>query len=379
MLEGRITLTGRSDAISHAAVAEASCRIRHTRVGECAIIQGILLGGTYAQYALGMALMFGVMRIVNIAHGDLVILLALIGISLAAIFGLGPFTLMLLLVPLAAAIGWLLQRTVLNKVIGDDPLPSLIATFGLSIALQNFMLQIWSADTRSAAGDGIRSASINIGSLYLGVLPLLALAATLVLTGGLDALLRFTPFGRSLRAAAADVEAAAIRHGVNPQAVYGRGHGDRGRHSRRRRGFPVPPVHGLAGRRSCPTPLCFRSGHHRRSGFDLGRLPGRDGARSRTGCGISARPGLGRPRRPHCLSWRARDAASWSDEWKASMTIHEPLDFERTQSRQALPLRVERHTTSSRIGLSLGALALIVMALMPWWAGCRAQCVAWSN
>ena len=80
-----------------------------------AVIQGILLGGTYAQYALGMALMFGVMRIVNIAHGDLVILLALIGISLAAILGLGPFTLMLLLVPLAAAIGWLLQRTVLNK------------------------------------------------------------------------------------------------------------------------------------------------------------------------------------------------------------------------------------------------------------------------
>jgi branched-chain amino acid transport system permease protein len=184
-----------------------------------AVIQGILLGGTYAQYALGMALMFGVMRIVNIAHGDLVILLALIGISLAAILGLGPFTLMLLLVPLAAAIGWLLQRTVLNKVIGDDPLPSLIATFGLSIALQNFMLQIWSADTRSLNGGGIESASINIGSLYLGVLPLLALVAALILTGGLDALLRFTSFGRSLRAAAADVEAAAIT-GVNPHAVY---------------------------------------------------------------------------------------------------------------------------------------------------------------
>ena len=89
-----------------------------------AVIQGILLGGTYAQYALGMALMFGVMRIVNIAHGDLIILLALIGISLASTFGLGPFTVMVLLVPLAAAIGWLLQRVVLNGVIGDDPRPS---------------------------------------------------------------------------------------------------------------------------------------------------------------------------------------------------------------------------------------------------------------
>jgi branched-chain amino acid transport system permease protein len=184
-----------------------------------AVVQGILLGGAYAQYALGMALMFGVMRIVNIAHGDLVILLALIGISLTAAFGLNPFTLMLLLVPVATGIGWLLQRTVLNQVIGDDPLPSLIATFGLSIGLQNLMLEIWSADTRSLPGGGLESASLAVGGMHVGVLPLLALAAAIVITGGLDALLRFTRFGRSLRAASADVEAAAIT-GVNPRAVY---------------------------------------------------------------------------------------------------------------------------------------------------------------
>jgi branched-chain amino acid transport system permease protein len=184
-----------------------------------AVIQGALLGGMYAQYALGMALMFGVMRIVNIAHGDLIILFALIGISLATIFGLGPFTLMLILVPLAAAMGWLLQYTILNRVIGDDPLPSLIATFGLSITLQNFMLQIWSADTRSLPGGGIEAASVRIGNIYLGILPLIVLATATLLTGALDALLRFTRFGRSLRAAAADVEAASIT-GINPQAVY---------------------------------------------------------------------------------------------------------------------------------------------------------------
>ena len=184
-----------------------------------AVVQGVLLGGAYAQYALGMALMFGVMRIVNIAHGDIVILLALIGISLTAAFGLNPFTLMLLLVPTATAIGWVLQRSILNKVIGDDPLPSLIATFGLSIALQNLMLEIWSADTRSLPGGGLESASVVVGSLHVGVLPLLALAAAIVVTGGLDALLRFTRFGRSLRAASADVEAASIT-GVNPRSVY---------------------------------------------------------------------------------------------------------------------------------------------------------------
>ncbi|MGZ2433980.1 branched-chain amino acid transport system permease protein [Rhizobium pisi] len=184
-----------------------------------AIVQGVLLGGMYAQYALGMALMFGVMRIVNIAHGDLVILLALIGISLAAVLGFGPFTLMILLIPMAAAMGWLLQRLVLNRVLGDDPLPSLIATFGLSIALQNLMLQIWSADTRSLPGGGIEAASVNIAGLYLGVLPLIVLLVATLLTGGIDLTLRYTRFGRALRASAADTEAAAIT-GVNPRKVY---------------------------------------------------------------------------------------------------------------------------------------------------------------
>lgn len=182
-------------------------------------IQGILLGGLYAQYALGMALMFGVMRIVNLTHGDLMILLALVGISMASMFGLSPILLVLCLVPIAFALGWGLQRSVLNKVVSDDPLPSLIATFGLSIALQNAMLQIWSADTRSLPGQGIEQASWQIGPLYIGVLPVIVLAVATLLTAGLAALIARTRFGRALRASAADVEAAAMA-GVNPKAVY---------------------------------------------------------------------------------------------------------------------------------------------------------------
>jgi branched-chain amino acid transport system permease protein len=182
-------------------------------------IQGILLGGLYAQYALGMALMFGVMRIVNISHGDLMILLALIGVSLSVSFGLGPFVLLVVLVPIAAAIGYVLQRGILNRVVSQDPLPSIIATFGLSIALQNAMQQIWSADTRSIPGGGIEQASWQVGSIFIGVLPVIVLIVATGLTGGIDALLRFTKFGRALRASAADVEAAALT-GVNPQAVY---------------------------------------------------------------------------------------------------------------------------------------------------------------
>ncbi|WP_421404487.1 branched-chain amino acid ABC transporter permease [Agrobacterium fabrum] len=184
-----------------------------------ALIQGVLLGGMYAQYALGMALMFGVMRIVNIAHGDLVVLLALIGISASVAFGVGPLPLVLLLVPLAAVIGWSLQKFVLNKVVSADSLPSLIATFGVSIALQNLMLEIWSADTRSMSGGGIEAASVDIGGIYIGLLPVMILIAATLLTLGLDLTMRRTRFGRALRAAAADTEAAAMT-GVNPRVVY---------------------------------------------------------------------------------------------------------------------------------------------------------------
>ncbi|KJF72805.1 branched-chain amino acid ABC transporter permease [Agrobacterium arsenijevicii] len=184
-----------------------------------ALIQGVLLGGMYAQYALGMALMFGVMRLVNVAHGDLVVLFALIGVSLSVAFGLGPLPLIALLVPLAAIIGWGLQKFMLNKVVGADSLPSLIATFGLSIALQNLMLEIWSADTRSMTGGGIEAASLNIGGIHIGLLPVLILIAATLLTCGLDLTMRHTRFGRALRAAAADTEAAAMT-GINPRVVY---------------------------------------------------------------------------------------------------------------------------------------------------------------
>ncbi len=184
-----------------------------------ALVQGLLLGGMYAQYALGMALMFGVMRIVNTAHGDMMILLALLGVSLAGALAVGPYLVVAMLVPVAAVLGWLLQRLVLNRVLGNDPLPSLIATYGLSIALQNLMLQIWSADTRSLPGGGLEFASVSLGDVFVGVLPLQIFAAALLMSASVDLTLRYTAFGRALRAAAADPEAAAIA-GVDPKRVY---------------------------------------------------------------------------------------------------------------------------------------------------------------
>ncbi|PZO14607.1 MAG: branched-chain amino acid ABC transporter permease [Burkholderiales bacterium] len=184
-----------------------------------ALVQGILLGGLYAQYALGMTLMFGVMRIVNVAHGDLLILLSFCAISLSAALGVGPVTVTGVLVPLAALGGYLLQRVLLNRVVGPDPLPSLIATFGLSTTIQNLLLEIYTADARSLVGDGLESASVALGPLNLGLLSLLTLLAAVVLTVGVHLMLRHTAFGLSLRASAADAEASALT-GVNPRHVY---------------------------------------------------------------------------------------------------------------------------------------------------------------
>jgi branched-chain amino acid transport system permease protein len=184
-----------------------------------ATIQGVLLGGLYAQYALGMSLMFGVMRIVNTAHGDLLILLSFVAISLAGLLQIGPYPTMVVLVPLAAAAGYGLQRFVLNRAVGNDPLPSLIATFGLSITVQNALLAVFSADPRSLPGDGLESGSLALGPLHIGLLPLHIFVAAVLLTGVLHLLLRRSPFGRALRAAAADADAAAIT-GVNARHVY---------------------------------------------------------------------------------------------------------------------------------------------------------------
>jgi branched-chain amino acid transport system permease protein len=126
---------------------------------------------------------------------------------------------LVVLVALGAIFGLLLQSLILNRVVGEDPLPSLIATFGLSVALQNAMQQIWSADTRSLPSGGLAQASVQLGPIFVGVLPVIVLCTATVLTAGLHAALRYTKFGRALRAASADVEAAAMT-GVNPKRIY---------------------------------------------------------------------------------------------------------------------------------------------------------------
>jgi branched-chain amino acid transport system permease protein len=191
------------------------------------LLQGLLLGGLYCLFALGQSLMFGVMRLTNTAQGDFIILGAFAAIAamnaLAAaglVHALMPLIVMLALVPIAFAFGYALQRHVLNGTLGRDPLPSLVVTFGLSIVIQNLLLELFSADPRSIETSGLNTASLALpGGLAIGVLPLVVLAVAVLATAGLQWLFNSTRIGRAFRAVSDDKEIAELM-GLDSRKVY---------------------------------------------------------------------------------------------------------------------------------------------------------------
>jgi branched-chain amino acid transport system permease protein len=182
------------------------------------IIQGLLLGGLYALFAQGQSLIFGVMRLTNTAHGDFIILGAFATISLV-LLGMPPWIALLVTLPLAAAIGFALQFVVLNRTLGKDPLPSLVVTFGLSIVVQNLLLETFSADPRSIDTGGFNTQGWALtGDLSVGALPVLILMLALAVTAGLQWLFGRTPLGRAFRAVSDDREIAGLM-GLNARTV----------------------------------------------------------------------------------------------------------------------------------------------------------------
>jgi len=185
------------------------------------LVQGALLGGLYAMFATGLSLSFGVMRLVNIAHGDLIVLGAYAALTTVNITGVHPLLSLVVVVPLMALFGYALQRGVLNGVLGGDLLPPVLVTFGFSIIIQNALLEVYSADARRLQSGWLETASVNLGGgLTAGVLPMLMFAAAVLVIGGLQALLYRTEMGRALRGASDDpVTAGTV--GVNTRHIYG--------------------------------------------------------------------------------------------------------------------------------------------------------------
>ena len=184
-----------------------------------ALIQGVLTGGLYALLAAGLSLVFGVMRIVNLAHGDFSILAAFLVLTVAGHTNL--WLGMIAVLPVMALLGYSLQRSMLNKSISMGVLSPLLITFAFSIIIQNALLKFFSSDSRSIQTDSLGSASIKINeSIYIGLLPLLTFATGVLLTLTIHFYLTRTRGGRAMRATSDDPTAAELV-GINNRHVYG--------------------------------------------------------------------------------------------------------------------------------------------------------------
>ena len=183
------------------------------------ILQGVLLGGLYALFAAGLSLVFGIMRLVNLAHGDLIVLGAYLILVVVSVLGLNPFLAAAIAAPLMFALGWLLQKHVLNRTLGEDILPPLLVTFGLSVVLQNVLLEGFSADSRRISLGGLETASLPVGPINLGIVPLLTLASAVLVIVGLNQLMYRTATGRAFRATSDDATTAGLM-GIRPNSVF---------------------------------------------------------------------------------------------------------------------------------------------------------------
>jgi branched-chain amino acid transport system permease protein len=184
------------------------------------ILQGALLGGLYALFAAGLALMFGVMRLVNIAHGDLIVLSAYCALVIVQATGMPPLLSLVLVVPAMFAVGYALQRGLLNFTLGRDILPPLLVTFGLSVIIQNALLEGFSADSRRLQAGALETASLRFGGeIAIGWLPAIVFAAAVLVIALLELLLYRTALGRAFRATSDDAQTAQL-YGVEIRHIF---------------------------------------------------------------------------------------------------------------------------------------------------------------
>jgi branched-chain amino acid transport system permease protein len=184
------------------------------------IIQGALLGGLYALFAAGLSLMFGVMRIVNIAHGDLIVFSSYLALVVVQSLGIGPFAALPLVAVAMFIIGYVLQRGLLNFTLGSDVLPPLLVTFGLSIIIENGLQEVFSADPRRLQAGTIDTASLSLGGgLAVGWLAVIVFVTAVVVIAALELLLYRTAIGRAFRATSDDPDTARL-YGVDTRHIF---------------------------------------------------------------------------------------------------------------------------------------------------------------
>jgi len=186
-----------------------------------AIIQGVLVGGLYALFACGLSLMFGVMKVVNLAHGDLAVVAGYVAIGVITVTHIPVLWSFLIVVPVMAALGYVLQRTILQGALDRSVLATLMVTFGLSVVIENGLLQFFTANTRGiGTGLGLVSGSFSIGPIQIGDLLVVIFVTAVVVLLGLQYFLSASRYGRLIRAVADDKEAAQLA-GADYRHVFG--------------------------------------------------------------------------------------------------------------------------------------------------------------
>ncbi len=186
------------------------------------IIQGILIGGLYALFACGLSLMFGVMKVVNLAHGDLAVIGGYIAVGVIAVTHIPVLWSFVIVVPLMAVLGYVLQRTVIQAALDRSILTTLLVTFGLSVVIENALLEFVNANSHSlGVNDAIITSSFSIGSqISIAYLLLLIFVVAVVVLTGLQYFLSRSRYGRLIRAVADDREAAQLS-GIDYRHVFG--------------------------------------------------------------------------------------------------------------------------------------------------------------
>ncbi len=175
------------------------------------IVQGILVGGLYALFATGLSLMFGIMRLVNIAHGDLIVLAAYLALVVVSLLGVHPLLALVVVIPVMGFLGYFLQKFMLNRTLGDDILPPVLVTFGLSVIIQNTLLELFSSDSQRLTTGGLDMATLRLSDdISIGVMPLMIFLSAVLVIAGLQFLFYRTALGRAFRATSDDPETSRL-------------------------------------------------------------------------------------------------------------------------------------------------------------------------
>jgi branched-subunit amino acid ABC-type transport system permease component len=185
------------------------------------LIQGILIGGFYALFACGLSLMFGVLKVINLAHGDMAVVAAYAAVFMVPHLHVAQLWAFLIVVPMFGGIGYVLQRTLIQKSIDRDPFTTLLVTFGLSVIIENLLLEVYSANGQVVNIGGLIGQSWHPGSIiYISYVSLTVLGVAVAVLALLQLFLSKTGPGRLIRAVADDREAAQLS-GANYRHVFG--------------------------------------------------------------------------------------------------------------------------------------------------------------